>query len=199
MNEVIERVEGSAVLIPQDDIDTDRIIPASFMKCVTFDGLGDFVFYDARFEADGSPKDHPLNEARFSGASIVVSGQNFGCGSSREHAPQSIKRAGFKGIIAGSYAEIFFGNCVGLGIPCVCLSEADLADLNRLVDAEPSSNVIIDLASRRVRVGEWEATALVPEAARSAMMSGRWDPLGELIEARASVDRVRRALPYIGW
>ena len=113
----IQQISGPAVPVPGSDIDTDRIIPARFMKCVTFDGLGDYLFYDMRHEEDGTLKEHPLNEERFQGASIFVSGVNFGCGSSREHAPQALYRAGFRAVIAESFAEIFFGNCTTLGHP----------------------------------------------------------------------------------
>src|SRR5690625_2976729 len=117
--EEIKQVTGRGVYVAGDDIDTDRIIPARFMKCITFDGLGEFLFYDVRKNEDGSPKKHPLNEPRFSEATILLSGSNFGCGSSREHAPQAIYRYGFRGIIAESFAEIFFGNSTTLGMPCM--------------------------------------------------------------------------------
>ncbi|MEI6053075.1 MAG: isopropylmalate isomerase, partial [Opitutaceae bacterium] len=113
----ITSVTGRAVNVPGNDIDTDRIIPARFMKCVTFDGLGEFLFYDVRKQLDGSEKPHPLNEPRFKGATILLSGANFGCGSSREHAPQAIAKYGFKAVIAENFAEIFFGNSTTLGIP----------------------------------------------------------------------------------
>ncbi|MDC0291584.1 3-isopropylmalate dehydratase small subunit, partial [Akkermansiaceae bacterium] len=116
----ITQVSGTAVPIPGADIDTDRIIPARFMKCVTFDGLGEYAFYDVRFDPESGEKtDHPLNDERFDGASILVAGINFGCGSSREHAPQSLTKYGFSAIIAESFAEIFYGNSTTLGLPCV--------------------------------------------------------------------------------
>ena len=110
--EKISQVRGQAVNVPGDDIDTDRIIPARFMKCVTFDGLGEYLFHDVRYDSKGQPRDHSLNDPRFANASIMLSGTNFGCGSSREHAPQSLYRAGFRAIIAGNFAEIFFGNSI---------------------------------------------------------------------------------------
>ena len=112
MGQVIKEVKGSAVHVPGDDIDTDRITPARFLRCVTFDGLGETVFYDERFDSEGKAKSHPLNDTKFTGSSVMVSGSNFGCGSSREHAPQALVRAGFKAVIAESFAEIFFGNSV---------------------------------------------------------------------------------------
>ena len=116
MGQVIKEVKGSAVHVPGDDIDTDRITPARFLRCVTFDGLGETVFYDERFDSEGKAKPHPLNDSKFTGSSVMVSGSNFGCGSSREHAPQALVRAGFKAVIAESFAEIFFGNSVTLGM-----------------------------------------------------------------------------------
>ena len=121
--EKISQVSGSAVYVPGDDIDTDRIIPARFMKCVTFDGLGEYLFYDMKFHEDGTKKDHPLNDPSYSDSSIMLTGANFGCGSSREHAPQSLYRAGFRAIIAGNFAEIFFGNSINLGMPCVSVTD----------------------------------------------------------------------------
>lgn len=120
--EKIIQVTGRGVYVPGDDIDTDRIIPARFMKCVTFDGLGEFAFYDERKREDGSDKPYPLNDARFLGASILLSGSNFGCGSSREHAPQALYRYGFRAVLAESFAEIFFGNSTTLGMPCAVMN-----------------------------------------------------------------------------
>ncbi|MGH0030380.1 MAG: isopropylmalate isomerase, partial [Myxococcota bacterium] len=128
----IERVTGTACVLRGDDIDTDRIIPARFLRCVTFDGLGEHAFEDDREQAKG---DHPLDAERFLGASILVVGRNFGCGSSREHAPQSLMRRGFRAFVGGSFAEIFFGNCTALGLPCVTLDEGDLAKLMDSVEA----------------------------------------------------------------
>src|SRR4051794_36341187 len=151
--EKITSVTGRGVYVPGNDIDTDRIIPARFMKCVTFDGLGDFLFYDVRKNADGTDKAHPLNEARFKGAKILLSGSNFGCGSSREHAPQAIQKYGFKAVIAENFAEIFFGNSTGLGIPCVTASREDIAKIAAAVEANPQTDVVIDLVKLEVRFG----------------------------------------------
>ncbi|MDB4680774.1 3-isopropylmalate dehydratase small subunit [Akkermansiaceae bacterium] len=124
----ITQVSGTAVPIPGADIDTDRIIPARFMKCVTFDGLGEYAFYDVRLDPESGEKtDHPLNDERFKGASILIAGINFGCGSSREHAPQSLTKYGFSAIIAESFAEIFYGNSTTLGLPCVSSSRVKVS------------------------------------------------------------------------
>ena len=127
----ILEVSGTCVSAPGDDVDTDRIIPARYLKCVTFEGLGDFLFYDVRFEQNGEPKKYSLNDPRFDGATILICGRNFGCGSSREHAPQAIYRYGFRGIVAESFAEIFFGNATTLGLPCVGASRHDLGRIRQ--------------------------------------------------------------------
>src|SRR5690606_3942876 len=170
------------VLIAGKDIDTDRIIPARYLKCVTFDDLGEGLFYDERFTEDGVSKGHALDDPARAGASILVSGDNFGCGSSREHAPQSIMRAGFKGIVAGSFAEIFFGNSTALGLVCARLGTQDLADLSAKVAADPTLVVAIDVEDRRVSVGEVSYPADIAESAREALTTGYWDPIGELLE-----------------
>src|SRR5215470_13632042 len=150
----IERVSGRAVHVPGEDIDTDRIIPARFLKCVTFDGLGEHLFKDVRFREDGSKTDHPLNDPRFAGATILVAGRNFGCGSSREHAPQSIAKYGFRAIVAESFAEIFFGNSVALGMPCVSLSRRDLDVLAARIEGRPDTPVTVDLVQSLVTAGD---------------------------------------------
>ena len=124
-------------MYPGNDIDTDRIIPARFLKCVTFDELGPSLFYDERFAEDGTSKDHPLDKAQNKGAEILMSDDNFGCGSSREHAPQAIQKFGLKAVIAGSFAEIFHGNCTTLGIPCLMMEKADREKLASSLAMDP--------------------------------------------------------------
>jgi 3-isopropylmalate/(R)-2-methylmalate dehydratase small subunit len=192
----ITQVSGTAVHVPGSDIDTDRIIPARFMKCVTFDGLGEFAFYDVRFDKDGKPTGHPLDDPRFQGASILLSGSNFGCGSSREHAPQALYRFGFRAIIAQSFAEIFFGNCTTLGIPCVCASAEDIARIAAAVEADPKLEVTVDVANQEVRFGDQTAKVSLPATAHDALTSGRWDPIGELLEAK---DVVHSRMQTLGW
>ena len=194
----ITKVSGSAVHVPGNDIDTDRIIPARFMKCVTFDGLGDYLFYDVRKDADGNDKEHPLNEPRFAGASVLVSNANFGCGSSREHAPQAIYRYGFRAVIAESFAEIFFGNCTTLGVPCVAAAAEDVSALSAALDADPSAEICVDVENARVSGAGLDFPVHIPEAARDALVSGRWDPIGELQEAEADVAARVAELGYAG-
>lgn len=195
--EKIVKVSGTAVHVPGSDIDTDRIIPARFMKCVTFDGLGEYLFYDVRKHADGSDKEHPLNDARFKGASILLAGVNFGCGSSREHAPQAIYRYGFRAVIAESFAEIFFGNCTTLGIPCAVATAGDLADLRAAVEADPSVTVTIDVDACRVHCGDRSFPVHIPDTAREALISGHWDAIADLIEGIPSVEATAAQLPYM--
>jgi len=178
----ITSVSGTAVLIAGTDIDTDRIIPARYLKCVTFDDLGAGLFYDERFRPDGSSKGHQLDDPARSGATVMVSGDNFGCGSSREHAPQSLMRAGFKAIVAGSFGEIFFGNSTGLGLVCARLGAGDLADLSARVTADPALVVTIDVGTERVTAGETTYPAHIGASAREALITGYWDPIGELLE-----------------
>lgn len=194
----VTQVSGRAVFIPGADIDTDRIIPARFMKCVTFDGLGEFAFYDVRFDEHGNPTDHPLNDPRFAGASILVAGVNFGCGSSREHAPQSLRKFGFNGVIAESFAEIFFGNSTTLAMPCVIASAPDIVKLRAALEQDPSTTVTIDVENLRVRTsGGLDFTVTMPESAREALVSGRWDPIQELLNHEAAIDAKARELHYV--
>ena len=193
----ITSVTGRAVNVPGNDIDTDRIIPARFMKCVTFDGLGEYLFNDVRRQLDGTEKPHPLNEARFKAATILLSGANFGCGSSREHAPQAIAKYGFKAVIAESYAEIFFGNSTTLGIPCATAAREDIAKIAAAVEANPALEVVIDVTNQEVRFGGQKIKAAFRESARDALINGRWDAIGELLDGRDAVKVTAAKLPYL--
>ncbi len=193
----ITSVTGRAVQVPGNDIDTDRIIPARFMKCVTFDGLGEFLFYDVRKNLDGTEKPHPLNEPRFAGATILLSGANFGCGSSREHAPQAIAKYGFKAVIAENFAEIFFGNSTTLGIPCVTAAREDIAKIAAFVDTNPQAEVEIDLVKLEARFGGQAVKIEQRESARDALVNGRWDAIGELLDGIPAVKATATGLPYL--
>lgn len=193
----ITSVSGRGVHVPGSDIDTDRIIPARFMKCVTFDGLGDYFFYDARHDADGNPVDHPLNDERFSGSSILLSGINFGCGSSREHAPQALYRAGFRAVVAQSFAEIFFGNCATLGVPCVIATADQIDQVATAVKADPSLEITIDVEKKQVQFGDEALDVEIPATAREAFLSAKWDPIGELLEAEKEIASTVHDLGYL--
>ncbi len=197
--EKINSVSGRAVYIPGADIDTDRIIPARFMKCVTFDGLGEYAFYDVRFNPDtGKKTDHPLNDSRFDDATILIAGVNFGCGSSREHAPQSLNKYGFKAVIAQSFAEIFFGNSTTLGMPCVTLTADQIDQLKEAVNADPSVEISIDLEKLQVRSSAGhEFPCQIADSARDALTAGRWDPIQELLDNESKIEATAAALPYV--
>ncbi len=197
--EPVKQVTGTAVFIPGADIDTDRIIPARFMKCVTFDGLGEFAFYDVRFNSEtGEKTDHPLNDSRFADASILVAGENFGCGSSREHAPQSLRKYGFNGVIAESFAEIFFGNSTTLAMPCVIANAADITKLRDAIEANPATEVTIDVDQLHVTTScGLDFPVTMPDSARDALISGRWDPIQELLDNDAAIETKARELHYV--
>jgi 3-isopropylmalate/(R)-2-methylmalate dehydratase small subunit len=195
----LRSVAGRAVVVPGDDVDTDRIIPARFMKGVTFDGLGEKAFFDERFDEAGHGRGHPLDRPEHAGAAILVAGRNFGCGSSREHAPQALARFGFEGVVAVSFAEIFFGNSTTIGLVCAAVTEADRARIVEAVVRDPTLGVRIDVEGRRIVFGDDAVPAAFPEAAREALLSGNWDPLAILRARAADVAAVARQLPYAAW
>ena len=189
----IAQVAGTAVPLLLDDIDTDRIIPARFLRCVTFDGLGQHAFEDDRKQ----DSKHPFDDARFQGGSILVSGRNFGCGSSREHAPQSLMRWGIKAVVAESFAEIFFGNCTSLGIPCGVAARADLEKLAAAIEANPKTEVTFDLVGSRVQCGALSVPITMPANVRESLVTGQWDFLGQLLDAKPQIEKVASTLPYL--
>lgn len=191
--QTISQVFGSGVPLLLDDIDTDRIIPARFLRCVTFDGLGEHAFEDDRLQ----DKAHPFDDARFKSGSILVAGRNFGCGSSREHAPQALMRWGIRAIVAESFAEIFFGNCTTLGIPCVSASRADLDRLAAAITTNPVQQITVDLVAKQVRSGDIVANVTILESARQSLSTGNWDFLGQLLEGTAEVKNTANHLPYM--
>lgn len=190
--EKITSVSAIPVVVPGDDIDTDRIIPARFLKSVTFDGLGEFAFYDERKNADGSDKSHPLNSVKNAG--ILISGMNFGCGSSREHAPQALWRRGIKAVVAGSFAEIFFGNSTTLGVACVCASREDLDVLATWVAAHPDEKIEVDVENLCVKFGSESVPVTLPAAVRDALINGRWDPIADLLENADKINALSEKL-----
>jgi 3-isopropylmalate/(R)-2-methylmalate dehydratase small subunit len=191
----IKKVTGCAVPVEGDDIDTDRIIPARYMRCVTFDGLGEFLFRDIRQSSDGKSTNHPIDQAKFKGSTILVSGMNFGCGSSREHAPQAIVRAGFKAVIAGNFAEIFFGNSTTLGLPCVAAKKEDLQALTQLICSEPNTEVEIDLEKLQVKAGKLSFSVTMKASAQQGLLSGRYDAIADLL---ANLPKVKELAARLG-
>jgi 3-isopropylmalate/(R)-2-methylmalate dehydratase small subunit len=194
MAAVVERIQGTACVLRGDDIDTDRIIPARYLRCVTFDGIGEYAFEDDRRQAKGN---HPLDDARFAGAGILIVGRNFGCGSSREHAPQALMRFGFNAFIGASFAEIFHGNCTAMGLPCVTLAERDLAALMDSVELDPAQRVAIDLKARTVTSRAGVMPATIRDGTRKALLEGSWNATSVLIEAGDAIERTARAIPYV--
>jgi len=187
------RVVGRGIPLPGNDIDTDRIIPARFLKEVTFASMGEHVFEDARKQ---NPE-HPFNSPAYQGASVLVVGQNFGCGSSREHAPQALMRWGINAIVGGSYAEIFFGNCTANGIPCLAADQADVDWLLRAVEKNPREALDVDVERQEVRFMGRTIPARIPDGARNQLVSGSWNAMGVLLDAGDAIERTARALPYV--
>lgn len=191
----VQQVCGRGIPLVGNDIDTDRIIPARFLKCVTFDGLGAQVFADDRAQ----DPNHPFNRPEYQGAKILVVNGNFGCGSSREHAPQAIAKWGIQAIVGESFAEIFFGNCVSMGIPCVTAEPATVKQLQEMLTTQPQAVITVDLEAMQVRGDGSAAPITLSDAPRRMLISGTWDACGQLV---AQVDRIRATaarLPYLQW
>ncbi|MDX2213569.1 MAG: 3-isopropylmalate dehydratase small subunit [Oculatellaceae cyanobacterium bins.114] len=192
----IKSIAGRGIPLVGDDIDTDRIIPARFLKCVTFDGLGEHAFEDDRLQTKGQ---HPFDQPHYQGASILIVNRNFGCGSSREHAPQAIAKWGIQTLIGESFAEIFFGNCVAMGIPCVTADHNTVKQLQALVAENPQASVEINLEAMQVRCGEFVAAILMGEGPKNMFLSGNWDACGQLVAQADSIRATATQLPYINW
>ncbi len=192
----VKSIVGRGVPVVGNDIDTDRIIPARFLKCVTFDGLGSHAFADDRAALAGQ---HPFDLSQYQRASILVANNNFGCGSSREHAPQAISKWGIKAIIGESFAEIFFGNCIALGIPCVIVTHEISTQIQALITENPTLDICLDLAKMTVSCGDLVATVVMNEGARQMFVTGQWDATGQLV-AQANATRAKaESLPYVKW
>lgn len=194
------RIEGMAIAVPGNDIDTDRIIPARFLRCVVFDGLGEHAFEDDRAQLKAAGKTHPFDVEAYANANVLLVNKNFGCGSSREHAPQALMRwhNGIAAIVGESFSEIFFGNCVALGIPCVTTDEPSMGRLMAESQRDPKLRFKVDLESMTAKAGQVTIKVAMPEGARGQLMAGRWDSTAELLEGRAEVKKTAAALPYFG-
>lgn len=192
----ISKLDGKGVYVKGNDIDTDRIIPARFLKCVTFDELGPALFYDVRFDEHGNSKGHVLDKEEHKGAEILISDTNFGCGSSREHAPQAIQKFGLKAVIAESFAEIFHGNCTTLGIPCVMMEKNYREKLVQLIDSDPDAEIIIDLEALKVICANNIFDITMKESARQAFLAATYDPLDDLLTAVKEIDETAARLGY---
>ena len=193
----IVRIAGRALPLRGANIDTDRIIPARFLRTVSFEGLEAHAFEDDRAELRSKGETHPFDDPRFTGASVLIVNENFGCGSSREHAPQALYRRGIRAVIGESFSEIFFGNSVMLGMPCVTASAAAIGELQAQVDADPAIDLAIDLATSRLTAAGGELEIQMPANAREALISGAWDATALLLERYEEVEKVADALPYV--
>ena len=195
MNQV-KLISGRGIPLTGDDIDTDRIIPARFLRCVTFDGLGEQVFADDRSQLKG---EHPFDQPQYQGANILVVNANFGCGSSREHAPQAIIRWGIKAIIGESFAEIFFGNCIANGVPCVTASPEAVKSLQSQLQNNPQAQISLDLTTKQVKGDDWIADISMGEGSRQMLLEGTWDSCGQLTQNPNQIKETAQKLPYLVW
>ena len=187
------QITGRGIPVTGNDIDTDRIIPARYLKAVTFEGMGEHAFKDARKQ---NPE-HPFNQDVYQGASVLVVGQNFGCGSSREHAPQALMRWGISAIVGGSFGEIFFGNCVILGIPCLVASQEELEWLQKAIERAPHHPVDVHVERQEVRFGDRVIKATMPDGPRNQLVGGTWDSTAVLLEAGTTIEATAAKLPYV--
>jgi 3-isopropylmalate/(R)-2-methylmalate dehydratase small subunit len=197
MPTIISQVSGRAVPVRGNDIDTDRIIPARYLRCVTFDGLGAHAFEDDRAQLKAQGKTHPFDDSRFAGARVLIANANFGCGSSREHAPQAIFKWGVQAIVAVSYSEIFHGNCVAMGLPAVRVALADSEAIQAAVEADPTLAVTVDLEAMQVRYGTKACACQLGDGPRKQFLTGQWDALGELVDGLPHVRQTAAKLPYL--
>ncbi len=197
----IAKKSGRGIAIRGNDIDTDRIIPARYMKAITFAGLGKYAFIDERMDENGTKKGHPFDDPRFQGASILVANKNFGCGSSREHAPQALHDWGIQGIVGESFAEIFAGNCTAMGVPIACVSEADARALADLIELDPAAIVTIDVERQKIATeskgARRELSATIPSAYRNTLLDGTWDSTGSLLANLKEIEETRARIPYV--
>jgi len=193
----IREITGKAVAVRGNDIDTDRIIPARYMKELTFDSLGQYSFYDQRFGASGKATDHPFNDARYQGASILLVNKNFGCGSSREHAPQALMRWGIRAIVGESFAEIFAGNCSAIGVPTVTVDAGQIEQLMEQVENDPGTLLRIDLESRTLQAGDSSLSFNLPDSQAKGLLSGTWDTTTILLEGLDQIQAAAAKLPYV--
>ncbi len=192
----VKVISGKAIAVVGDDIDTDRIIPARFLRCVTFDGLGEHAFADDRAQTKGK---HPFDLPQYQDASVLVVNNNFGCGSSREHAPQALAKWGIKAIIGQSFAEIFFGNCVAIGVPCVIASPAEIKQLQELIKNHPQAEVSVDLKTLQVKSDSLSVPVKMNEGSRQMFLNGTWDNCGQLISNAENIKATASKLPYLNW
>lgn len=195
--ETIRQVAGRAIPLRGDNIDTDRIIPARFLRAITFEGLEQHLFEDDRTQLEEAGSHHPTADPRYAGASILLVNANFGCGSSREHAPQAIRRSGIRAVVGESFSEIFFGNSVALGMPCVSAEAPAVAVLMQMAEQDPTAEMVVDLDRMRVSAGSSNYPLTLPPGARESFLEGTWDATGLLLDRFEEVEAVAARLPYV--
>ena len=198
MSKIVNEIVGSGIHVRGNDIDTDRIIPARFLKCVTFDGIGEFAFADDIAQLAEKGITHSFKQEQFQNGKILVSNQNFGCGSSREHAPQSLKRWGIDAIIAESYSEIFYGNCVSLAVPCFTTDNATAKKIQAFIDENPSNEMKLSVEERTITLGDEIITLEIKDGARGQLLDGSWDARSSLVANMDKIKEVALDLPYVG-
>jgi 3-isopropylmalate/(R)-2-methylmalate dehydratase small subunit len=192
----ITQITGQGIPLKGDDIDTDRLIPARFLRCVTFDGLGEQVFADDRTQAQGK---HPFDLPQYQEATLLVVNKNFGCGSSREHAPQALIRWGIQGIIGESFAEIFLGNCIANGVPCVTADTSTVTTLQNLIENEPQGALTLDIGNMTVNCANFSAPVVIAAGMRQMLIEGTWDTCSQLTQNTANIQETAAKLPYLSW
>ncbi|MEK9657472.1 MAG: 3-isopropylmalate dehydratase small subunit [bacterium] len=191
-----EKFEGTAVVCLEDDVDTDQIVPARFLKEITFDKMGEYLFYDARFDEKGQVKDHPLNLAAAKTSTILIAGKNFGCGSSREHAPQAIARFGFQVVIGESFAEIFAGNCKAIGVPLLMLTRVELEEISQMIKQQTDLKIRISIEKNSLFVSDKQYTFKMNQSYKEAFLDGSWDAAALLAANQGLIKEMAKALPY---
>ena len=193
----IIQILGKGIVVRGNDIDTDRIIPARYLKEITFANMGKYAFFDERFDENGNAKNHPFNDEKFKGASILVVNKNFGCGSSREHAPQSLMRSGIKAILGESFADIFSGNCRMIGLPAATLKMEDAHKLMDFIEKNPGGNIIFDLQKKEITFNQSRINFEMSKSLRESLMQGTWDSTSVLLEAKDEIKKTMERLPYL--
>lgn len=197
ITEKIKCINGRGIPVRGNDVDTDQIMPARFMKGLTFDDIGNYTFYDTRFNSDGSEKNHSLNDSRFEGGTILLVNANFGCGSSREHAPQALMRFGIEAIAGESFAEIFSGNCTAIGVPAITLESRDIEKIMLLVENNPAIHIRIDLEKNRLYAGMSEFITQQPSEYRNSLINGTWDSTSSLLSDIDLINSKAACIPYL--
>jgi len=190
----ISQVSGTSVVVRGDDIDTDRIIPARFLKCVTFDALGPAAFADDRAELAGA---HPFDRPEHQEASVLLVNRNFGCGSSREHAPQALMRWGIRAVVGESFAEIFYGNCLALGIPCLSADHDTMLAIQAVAEANAAASFVVDVEALTLSSGDQQWPLTLAAGPKQMLLSGQWDATGQLLANDEALKATAQRLPYL--